>query len=118
MLWHHRTKLRRSSPAFLRCCLFCRWSGTAVPELLTASPASLPMMHHLGYPSYIARIIGLAKLRGAAGVRFNRLPRLKEWAYAGFRETAFADGEFYMFGCFKTQPTGSEILSLVARSSR
>jgi uncharacterized membrane protein YphA (DoxX/SURF4 family) len=58
--------------------------GTAIPELFTASPGSLPILHHLGYPAYLARILGLAKLLGAAAVVLGRFPRLKEWAYAGF----------------------------------
>lgn len=59
--------------------------GTAVPELFTAHPSSLPVIQHLGYPAYLAKIIGLAKLLGAAAILFSgKLTRLKEWAYAGF----------------------------------
>lgn len=37
----------------------------------------------LGYPEYFALIIGVWKVLGAAAVLAPRLPRLKEWAYAG-----------------------------------
>jgi uncharacterized membrane protein YphA (DoxX/SURF4 family) len=42
-----------------------------------------PAMIHLGYPGYLATIIGTAKLLAAVVVVAPRLPRLKEWAYAG-----------------------------------
>lgn len=37
----------------------------------------------LGYPAYFASILGFWKLLGAAALLAPRLPRLKEWAYAG-----------------------------------
>jgi uncharacterized membrane protein YphA (DoxX/SURF4 family) len=37
----------------------------------------------LGYPAYVATILGVWKLLGAAALLAPRLPRLKEWAYAG-----------------------------------
>jgi uncharacterized membrane protein YphA (DoxX/SURF4 family) len=41
------------------------------------------IMGHLGYPLYVATLIGVWKLLGAAAIVAPRLPRLKEWAYAG-----------------------------------
>jgi hypothetical protein len=38
----------------------------------------------LGYPAYILVILGTAKLLGAFALLQTRLPRLREWAYAGF----------------------------------
>lgn len=38
----------------------------------------------LGYPAYILTILGTAKLLGAIALLQNRLPTLREWAYAGF----------------------------------
>ncbi|MDW5266121.1 MULTISPECIES: DoxX family protein [Acidobacteriaceae] len=78
--------------------------GTAIPELFTASPASLPVLHHLGYPSYLAKIIGLAKLLGAAAVLFNKLPRLKEWAYAGFTFDYLGAIASHLFSGDKREP--------------
>jgi hypothetical protein len=37
----------------------------------------------LGYPTYFAVIIGVWKVPGAVVLLAPRLPRLKEWAYAG-----------------------------------
>ena len=38
---------------------------------------------HLGYPFYLLTIIGIWKLPCAVVLLVPRLPRLKEWAYAG-----------------------------------
>src|SRR4051795_11018278 len=37
----------------------------------------------LGYPAYFVVILGVWKVLGGVVVRARRLPRLKEWAYAG-----------------------------------
>jgi hypothetical protein len=37
----------------------------------------------LGYPTYFFAILGFWKLLGAIAILAPRLPRLKEWAYAG-----------------------------------
>jgi DoxX-like family len=42
-----------------------------------------PVMIELGYPGYLATIMGTAKIIAAVVVLAPRLPRLKEWAYAG-----------------------------------
>ena len=41
------------------------------------------VFQHLGYPPYLLLILGAWKLPGALVVLAPRLPRLKEWAYAG-----------------------------------
>ncbi len=41
-------------------------------------------MRVLGYPDYFMRFLGLAKLLGAAALLAPGLPKLREWAYAGF----------------------------------
>jgi uncharacterized membrane protein YphA (DoxX/SURF4 family) len=40
-------------------------------------------MTDLGYPTYVATILGVWKILGGFAVLAPRLPRLKEWAYAG-----------------------------------
>ena len=40
-------------------------------------------MAHLGYPAYVATLLGAWKLLGAIAIVAPGLPRLKEWAYAG-----------------------------------
>jgi uncharacterized membrane protein YphA (DoxX/SURF4 family) len=51
---------------------------------LTQSEQVLSTLHHLGYPAYFALILGAGKLLGAIVITLPGLPRLKEWAYAGF----------------------------------
>src|SRR4051794_5949820 len=47
-------------------------------------PASLMEgMTHLGFPAYFVTILGVWKVLGGVTVLAPRLPRLKEWAYAG-----------------------------------
>ena len=46
-------------------------------------PPFYPMMIDLGYPSYLAPMLGTAKIAAAVVLLAPRLPRLKEWAYAG-----------------------------------
>ncbi|HET9933801.1 MAG TPA: DoxX family protein [Polyangiaceae bacterium] len=50
---------------------------------VTSAPAVIDAMHKLGYPAYVASLLGVWKLLGAAALLAPRLPRLKEWAYAG-----------------------------------
>jgi hypothetical protein len=38
----------------------------------------------LGYPDYFLRLLGVAKLLGVVGLFVPRMPRVREWAYAGF----------------------------------
>lgn len=38
----------------------------------------------LGYPSYVLKILGTCKIAGAIMLAIPWLPRVKEWAYAGF----------------------------------
>jgi uncharacterized membrane protein YphA (DoxX/SURF4 family) len=40
-------------------------------------------MKQLGYPLYLALILGVWKILGALAIVAPRLPLLKEWAYAG-----------------------------------
>jgi uncharacterized membrane protein YphA (DoxX/SURF4 family) len=40
-------------------------------------------MAALGYPAYFVTILGAWKLLGGLALLAPRLPRLKEWAYAG-----------------------------------
>ena len=75
---------------------------------------------HLGYPLYLLWILGIWKLPGAVVLLLPRLPRLKEWAYAG----AF----FNYSGAFASHvlagdrpgvwafPLGFAILSLASRA--
>ena len=55
--------------------------GGAVDAI--APPSAVAFLAHLGYPAYFATLIGIWKVLGGATVLAPRLPRLKEWAYAG-----------------------------------
>jgi hypothetical protein len=49
-----------------------------------AGPQVLDVLHHLGYPDYFARLLGVAKILGVIAV-LAPVPRwVREWAYAGF----------------------------------
>jgi uncharacterized membrane protein YphA (DoxX/SURF4 family) len=51
---------------------------------LAQSEEVVATLHHLGYPAYFALLLGAWKLAGAIVIAAPGLPRLKEWAYAGF----------------------------------
>jgi uncharacterized membrane protein YphA (DoxX/SURF4 family) len=51
---------------------------------LTGGEQAVAALNHLGYPAYFASLLGVWKLLGAIVITVPGLPRLKEWAYAGF----------------------------------
>ena len=51
---------------------------------LTAAPEAIENFRHVGYPQQLRVLLGIGKLAGAIVLLLPRLPRLKEWAYAGF----------------------------------
>jgi uncharacterized membrane protein YphA (DoxX/SURF4 family) len=60
-------------------------AGGGAIELFTDGPASIvATMQALGYPLYVMKILGFAKVLGGIAILTGRFPRLKEWAYAGF----------------------------------
>jgi hypothetical protein len=68
------------------------WAATGLAALafaaggaadLSGAPEVTGALAQLGYPSYLALILGGWKLLGALAIVAPRLPRLKEWAYAG-----------------------------------
>jgi uncharacterized membrane protein YphA (DoxX/SURF4 family) len=68
------------------------WAATGLAALAFISGGALDaargeqvrgIMSHLGYPLYFAAIIGIWKVLGGLAILAPRLPRLKEWAYAG-----------------------------------
>ena len=62
-------------------CLVMGGGGTADVMRIEAVQE---IMTTLGYPMYLLTIIGVAKILGAIVALAPGLPRLKEWAYAGF----------------------------------
>lgn len=68
------------------------WAATGLVALAFAFGGALDLartpemeagLARLGYPAYVATILGLWKVLGAITIVVPRLPRLKEWAYAG-----------------------------------
>ena len=68
------------------------WITTTIVAfvLLGGGIASVAMLHdnvegmaRLGYPAYMLAILGVWKLLGGIVLVAPKLPRLKEWAYAG-----------------------------------
>src|SRR6476646_11629437 len=51
---------------------------------LVGGPDVVESTRHLGYPLYFVTILSTWKLLGAIAITAPRLPRVKEWAYAGF----------------------------------
>ncbi len=51
---------------------------------VSRSGDTLKTFSHLGYPAYVATILGVWKVLGAIAIVVPAVSRLKEWAYAGF----------------------------------
>ena len=51
---------------------------------LSGSPQAVEGFAHVGYPQQLRIILGIAKPLGAIALLLPGLPKLKEWAYAGF----------------------------------
>ena len=51
---------------------------------LTAAPEAVAGFTHVGYPQQLRVLLGIAKLAGATALVAPGLPKVKEWAYAGF----------------------------------
>jgi hypothetical protein len=65
--------------------MFLPATAGAFVELFTNGPANIvKVMLALGYPLYLMKILGFAKILGGFAVLTGKLPRMKEWAYAGF----------------------------------
>ncbi|APR82784.1 Hypothetical protein A7982_08133 [Minicystis rosea] len=58
------------------------FAAGGVSDLLHAPPV-MESLNQLGYPAYVATLLGLWKVLGAIAIVAPRFPRLKEWAYAG-----------------------------------
>jgi hypothetical protein len=60
-------------------------AGSAFPELFAGGPrATVQSYQLLGYPLYLMKILGFAKILGAVVILTGRSRRIAEWAYAGF----------------------------------
>jgi uncharacterized membrane protein YphA (DoxX/SURF4 family) len=57
--------------------------GSGGVAYLAGGEAQLRGMAELGYPAYFVTVLGVFKVLGALAILTPRLPRLREWAYAG-----------------------------------
>jgi DoxX-like family len=76
--------------------LITYWAATPVVTLVMGISGGMAIAHlpsmmkglaHLGYPPYFSNILGAGKTIGLVVLLVPGLPRLKEWAYAGFAIT-------------------------------
>jgi hypothetical protein len=58
------------------------YTFSAIMDLFGVGPAHITLAD-LGYPAYVATILGVWKAGAVATLVAPGLPRLKEWAYAG-----------------------------------
>lgn len=63
--------------------LFCALMIFSSIGGLIGQEQSVKMMSTLGYPTYFAGFIGIAKILGCIAILIPGYPRIKEWAYAG-----------------------------------
>ena len=60
-------------------------AGSGVAEVFTSGPEqTIKAMQVLGYPLYLMKILGTAKILGAMAILTGHSKMLKEWAFAGF----------------------------------
>lgn len=64
--------------------LFCLLMAFSGVSSLIATPEGLKGITALGYPTYFAGLLGVAKILGVIALLVPGFPRIKEWAFAGF----------------------------------
>ncbi|EID99593.1 DoxX family protein [Leptospira licerasiae] len=80
------------------------------------SPQVLEGLAHLGYPGYVALILGPAKGLSALALLYPKFPRLKEWAYAGITFNVLGAGLSHLLAKDPNFATPFIFLALVAVS--
>jgi hypothetical protein len=50
---------------------------------ISHNPAAIAILNTLGYPAYVATILGICKLLAVPALLYPRARFLREWAYAG-----------------------------------
>ena len=64
--------------------LLAALSAFAAFSYLTSNQQAVQGFAHVGYPQQLRILLGIAKLLGAIALVVPGIPKLKEWAYAGF----------------------------------
>ncbi|MES2678560.1 MAG: DoxX family protein [Bacteroidota bacterium] len=57
--------------------------NVGINDILKLAPY-IGFLRKLGYPDYVAVIVGIWKILGVIAILIPKFPLLKEWAYAGF----------------------------------
>jgi uncharacterized membrane protein YphA (DoxX/SURF4 family) len=65
-------------------CIVAATGFLAAFAYLSGGSQAVQGFAHVGYPQQLRIILGIAKPLGAIALLVPGLPRLKEWAYAGF----------------------------------
>ncbi len=85
---HSEARVRRRNKIIywtLTIVMFVPGTVGAFAEAFTRGPASIvQIMLALGFPLYVMKILGVFKIFGGVAILTGKLPRMKEWAYAGF----------------------------------
>jgi hypothetical protein len=63
---------------------FCCFFTFAATLYFLHAPIMVHKFQELGYPLYILDLIGTAKYIGIVALLVPRMPRLREWGYAGY----------------------------------
>ncbi len=92
------------------------WVSTALIALMllpggvlqvTRQPQNVEGFAQLGYPVYFMVLLGVWKLLGGVALLVPRLPRVKEWAYAG----AFIDFSAASVSCAATGGSAGHVIA-------
>lgn len=85
---------------------------------LASAPAVVAATLALGYPAYVLTILGVWKVLSVPALLAPRLPRLKEWAYAGiFFDLAGAAASHAFSGDASGKIAAPLVLLLIAAGS-
>jgi hypothetical protein len=84
--------------------LFLIGQGWAAWQYLGQAPRMVEAMLTLGYPLYVMKILGIAKVLGIVAIATGLSPTLKEWAYAGLT--------FDMCGAFASHLSAGDALPI------
>jgi uncharacterized membrane protein YphA (DoxX/SURF4 family) len=91
------TKIATRTPTRTKTTIY--WAATLFVALIMTTSGALALFHmpgmmaalaHLGYPPYFSNLLAISKLAGVSVLLLPGLPRLKEWAYAGFGITVLS----------------------------
>jgi hypothetical protein len=91
------TKIATKTPTRTKTTIY--WAATLFAAFIMTTSGALALFHmpgmmaalaHLGYPPYFSNLLAISKLAGVSVLLLPGLPRLKEWAYAGFGITVLS----------------------------